>query len=214
MLPRAFGVDLIFLPKCVSMKGVSLEEENIKTKRNNANTPDSSRPSGRGAAQLLPYSLFDDGSPRAEGVSGRHEIVHGICFPSSQSRRDLHRLGRGIKMRPHYKGKGTTLLAPINRLLFSSILISLKQKQKNVGPEFFEKQLSTKRENVFRENSAEKVALLLSGPPSFLKQKKRKTCRMRLNDVIPRTIDHHEINFHTDHSRMHSLSTFEQDNNP
>jgi hypothetical protein len=146
MLPRAFGVDLIFLPKCVSMKGVSLEEENIKTKRNNANTPDSSRPSGRGAAQLLPYSLFDDGSPRAEGVSGRHEIVHGICFPSSQSRRDLHRLGRGIKMRPHYKGKGTTLLAPINRLLFSSILISWKQK--NVGPEFFEKQLSTKRENV------------------------------------------------------------------
>jgi hypothetical protein len=112
------------------MKGVSLEEENIKTKRNNANTPDSSRPSGRGAAQLLPYSLFDDGSPRAEGVSGRHEIVHGICFPSSQSRRDLHRLGRGIKMRPHYKGKGTTLLAPINRLLFSSILISSKQKQK------------------------------------------------------------------------------------
>lgn len=211
MLPRAFGVDLIFLPKCVSMKGVSLEE-NIKTKRNNANTTDSSRPSGRGAAQLLPYSLFDDGSPRAEGVSGPHEIYTAFVFRPHRADVTFAVSAVGSKCALIIKAKVRHSWRPLT--VYYSVRSSLVQNKKNVGPEFFEKQLSTKRENVFRENSAEKVAVLLSGPPSFLKQKKRKTCRMRLNDVIPRTIDHHEINFHTDHSRMHSLSTFEQDNNP
>jgi hypothetical protein len=89
------------------MKGVSQEEKKgtIQTHRIHHDPQ-------AGVLQLLPF----DGSPRAEGVSGRHEIVHGICFPSSQNRRDLHRLSRGIKKRPHYKSIGTTLLAflPLN----------------------------------------------------------------------------------------------------
>ena len=94
-----------------------------------------------GVLQLLPF----DGSPRAEGVSGRHEIVHGICFPSSHNRRDLHRLSRGIKKHPHYKSIGTTLLAFLS---LTSHIIQLDHHYltvKNEGQQLFGKQVSTKR---------------------------------------------------------------------